>query len=102
LFVIACSNVANLILARSVRREDELRIRAALGASSTDLRRALLAESLLLCVAGAIIGFYIATPMTAVLARYISRFSIRGLDLTIDPSMTWVGAGLAVVSAVLL
>jgi putative ABC transport system permease protein len=102
LFVIACSNVANLILARSVRREDELRIRAALGASSTDLRRALLAESLLLCVAGAIIGLYIAKPMTAVLARYISRFSIRALDLTIDPSMTWVGAGLAVVSAVLL
>jgi len=102
LFVIACSNVANLILARSVRREDELRIRAALGASSTDLRRALLAESLLLCVGGAIIGLYIAKPMTAVLARYISRFSIRALDLTIDPSMTWVGAGLAVASAVLL
>jgi putative ABC transport system permease protein len=52
-FVIACSNVANLILARTVRRESELGIRAALGASTGALRRTLLAESLLLCVAGA-------------------------------------------------
>ena len=55
-FVIACSNVANLILARSVRREGELAVRAALGASHGALRRTLLAESLVLCGAGAILG----------------------------------------------
>ena len=55
-FVISCSNVANLILARSVRRENELGIRAALGARTMDLRRILLAESVLLCAAGAAIG----------------------------------------------
>src|SRR5438445_909318 len=48
-FIIACSNVANLILSRTVRREGELAIRAALGASTGALRRMLLAESLLLC-----------------------------------------------------
>ncbi|HZF40682.1 MAG TPA: ABC transporter permease, partial [Blastocatellia bacterium] len=49
IFVIACSNVANLILARTVRREGELAIRAALGATNGALRRTLLAETLLLC-----------------------------------------------------
>lgn len=101
-FVIACSNVANLVLARTVRREAELGIRAALGAGTGALRRTLLTESLLLCVAGAALGILIASPMVAVLARYMSRFSIRALDLTIDSSMLWVGAGLAVVAAVLL
>jgi predicted permease len=101
-FVIACANVANLILARSVRRETELGIRAALGARSADLRRILLAESLLLCVAGAALGMLIAAPLVSVLARYASRFSVRALDLTVDPAMLWVGGGLAIVSAVLL
>jgi predicted permease len=101
-FIIAVSNVANLILARSVRREGELSIRAALGASTSTLRRTLLAESLLLCGAGALLGVLIARPMVAILARYASRFSIRALDLTVDSSMLWVGAGLAIIAAILL
>ena len=102
IFVIACSNVANLILARSVRREGELAIRAALGAGRAALRRTLLAESLLLCGAGAILGVLIARPMVAVLARYASRYSVRALDLTVDSTLLWVGVSLALVSAVLL
>src|SRR5229473_933136 len=77
-FIIACSNVANLILTRTVRREGELAIRSALGASTGALRRMLLAEGLLLCGAGG------------------------ALDLTVDSSMLWVGAGLALIAAVLL
>src|SRR5467141_3611956 len=101
-FVIACSNVANLVLARTVRREGELAIRAALGASTGALRRTLLAESLLLCGAGAMLGVLSARPMVAILARYASRFSVRALDLTVDSSMLWVGAVLAIVAALLL
>jgi putative ABC transport system permease protein len=102
LFIIACSNVANLILARTVRRENELAIRTALGASHGRLRRMLLAESLLLCGAGAALGVISAQPLVAVLARYASRFSVRALDLTVDSSMLWVGAALAIVAAVIL
>jgi predicted permease len=101
-FIIACSNVANLILARTVRREGELAIRAALGANASALRRTLLAESLILCVVGATLGVITARPLLAVLARYASRFSVRALDLTVDSSMLWVGAILAVIAAVLL
>ncbi|MGA7380194.1 MAG: ADOP family duplicated permease [Terriglobales bacterium] len=101
-FIIACSNVANLILARTVRREGELVVRTALGASPGALRRMLLAESLLLCGAGAAVGMISAQPMVAVLARYASRFSIRALDLTVDASLLWVGAALAIIAAVIL
>jgi putative ABC transport system permease protein len=101
-FIIACSNVANLILTRTVRREGELGIRAALGASTGALRRMLLAESFLLCGAGAAVGVLSAQPLVAVLARYASRFSVRALDLTVDSSLLWVGAALAVVAAVIL
>lgn len=102
IFIIACSNVANLILARTIRREGELTVRAALGASTVALRRVLLAESLLLCGAGAALGVISARPMVAVLSRYASRFSVRALDLTVDSSMLWVGAGLALLAATLL
>jgi predicted permease len=102
LFVIACSNVANLILARAVRREPEMAIRAALGATTSAFRRSLLAEGIVLCGSGALAGIAIAAPMVAVLARYASRFSVRALDLTLDFSMVWIGAGLALLAAVFL
>jgi putative ABC transport system permease protein len=102
IFVIACSNVANLILARSVRREGELAIRAALGAGTGALRRTLLAESLLLCGAGAVLAVIIARPMVTLLARYAARYSVRALDVTVDSTLLWVGVSLAVFAAVLL
>ena len=101
-FVIACSNVANLILARSVRREGELAVRAALGAGPGALRRTLLAESLVLCGAGAALGVVLAQPLVAMVSRYAARFSVRALEVTVDPSVLWVAAGLAMAAAVLL
>jgi len=101
-FVVACSNVANLVLARTVRREGELAIRSALGASKGALRRMLLIESLLLCGSGAALGVMSAQWMVDVLARYASRFSVRALDLTVDSSLLWVSVALAMVAAVIL
>jgi predicted permease len=102
LFVIACSNVANLMLARIVRRESELAVRAALGASSAAIRRSLLAEGLVLCGSGGLVGVLVAWPMVAVLARYALRFSVRAADLTLDFSVLGAGLALALGAAVFL
>ncbi|HET7840257.1 MAG TPA: ADOP family duplicated permease [Terriglobia bacterium] len=102
LFVIACSNVANLVLARTVRRESELSIRSALGASSGDLRRSLLAEGLVLCGGGGLAGVLVAIPMVEVLARYALRYSVRAADLTVNFSVLWMGLALALAAAVFL
>ncbi len=102
LFVIACSNVANLILARAVRREPEMAIRSALGATTSAFRRSLLAEGIVLCGSGALLGVAIAAPMVSVLRHYASRFSVRALDLSLDFSLVWIGAGLALVAAIFL
>jgi predicted permease len=102
LFVIASSNVANLVLARTVRREPELAVRSALGASTAVLRHSLLAESLILCGSGALAAVLLAVPMVVVLGRYASRFSVRANDLTLDFSLVWFGIALALVAAVFL
>jgi putative ABC transport system permease protein len=102
LFVIACSNVANLVLARTVRREPELAVRSALGASTAALRRSLLAESLVLCGSGVLASLIIAAPMVAVLGRYAARFSVRAEGLTLDFSLVWFGIALALIAAVFL
>ena len=102
LFVIACSNVANLVLARTVRRESELAIRAALGGSSGAIRRSLLAEGLVLCGSGGAAGVLLAGPMFSVVARYALRFSVRAADLTFDFSVLWMGLALSLAAAVVL
>ena len=102
LFVIASSNVANLVLARTVRREPELAIRAALGASPAVLRRSLLAESLVLCGSGTVAAVLLAVPMVKVLGHYAQRFSVRAADLTLDSSLLWFGAALAVLASFFL
>jgi predicted permease len=102
IFIIACSNVANLILARTVRRESELAVRAAVGADGTALRMSLLAESVVLCGAGAGLGVLLAWPLAAMLGQYGARFSLRALDATVDVNLLGLGVLLALGAAVLL
>jgi putative ABC transport system permease protein len=72
--LIACTNVANLLLARSGERQQELAVRAAIGATPGRLRRQLLIEAAALGVGGAIAGMVIAITALPVLTNVVTRF----------------------------
>jgi len=100
--IIACANVANLTLMRGVRREQELVVRAAMGAGSGQLRRLLLAENLLLAVAGSVLGLVIAFGGLRMLTTFAARYSPRAGEIRIDGAVLAFSLLVAVVVAVLL
>jgi len=100
--LVACANVANLLLARATGRQREIAIRLAMGASRSQVVRQLLTESMLLSIAGAVVGFGLA----AIAARAISRFELPlpfpiVFDFNVDLRVLTFTTGLSLLTTVL-
>jgi hypothetical protein len=101
--LLACANVANLTLTRLIRQERELSVKAALGATSARLRRELLTENALLCLAGASLGVVFAALVGGLLVTYAERLTVRtgeiGIDFTVLAATGLVASAAALVLA---
>lgn len=99
--LIACANVANLLLARSARRQKEIAIRTALGAGRSRILRQLFTESLMLALAAGIIGLLLALTGTALLSSYLPEGIPRLREISTDASVLLFTLGASLLTGLL-
>jgi putative ABC transport system permease protein len=100
--LIACANIASLMLARSAARRKEIAVRLAVGASRWRLIRQMLTECILLSAAGALLGVLFAHWGAALLVRFISTAHEKVfLDLSLDTRVMAFTAGVAILTGLL-
>ena len=98
--LVACANIASLMLARSLARRREFSVRLALGSSRWRIARLLFIESLIVAVTGAAVGLVFASWSSALLVRQLSTWqSTVALDLALDWRVLVFSAALACLSA---
>jgi putative ABC transport system permease protein len=99
--LIACANVANLLLARGSAREKEMSLRAALGASRLRLLRQLMTENALLCLLGASLGVLLAGWAVSALRLTLPAAIPRKDDILLDGRVLLFAAATAVAAAII-
>ena len=100
--LIACANLANLLLAQAARREREMTVRAALGAGRGRILRQLLTESTLLSLAGAVVGLLLAYWGRGILWSYRPSFIAQNdVDLALDSHVLLFTLGIALLTGAL-
>ncbi len=99
--LVACGNVASMLLARSARRQGEFGVRVALGATRADLVRLALAESLLLAAAGAVLGAALAWGGTEVLRALAPVTATRKAAIALDGTALAFALGATLLTALL-
>jgi putative ABC transport system permease protein len=99
--LIACANVANLNLARMVRRGREMGLRTAMGASRVRLFRQLLTESFLLAFGGGLLGLLLASSGLRLLTTFVARFTPRANEIHMDAQVLLFTLGIAALVSIL-
>ena len=99
--LIACANVANLLLARSAARQKEIAIRAAMGASRTRVLRQMLTESILLSAIGGIAGLILSIWLTDVLMSMLPESAPRLEHIGIDYRVLTFALGVSALTGIL-
>ena len=100
--LIACANVANLVLARFSRRGKELGIRSALGARRGQIVAQLVAENVMLSLAGGVLGLLLAALSLRVVARAGANFIPRADELGLDPTVLAFTLGVSLLAGLIL
>src|SRR6202167_2198577 len=99
--LIACANIANLLLARAAARQSEMAMRTAMGATRQRLVRPLLSESVALCAGGGIFGLLAAIAAIRILNRVLPPGTLPFPSITMDASVAWFALALTLLTGLL-
>ncbi|HKV24459.1 MAG TPA: ABC transporter permease [Candidatus Acidoferrum sp.] len=100
--LIACTNVANLLLAKGAGRQREFAIRAAMGATRLHMMRQLMIESCIYALFGGLLGFFLGVWLMNLLTRLVvSESGMQGISASVDSRLLLFAAGATILSAIL-